>query len=67
MYWVKITLLVSTSPKFLFEIKMIVDGGLLCLVCVTRNHLPLNFSNVLINQYCYMEKFDTVTDHFFVH
>ena len=65
MYWVKITLLVSISPKFLFEINTIVEGGLLCLVCVTRNHLPLNFSNVLINQYCYMEKFDT--DHFFVH
>ena len=30
MFWVNITLLESISPQFLFEIKMIVEGGLLC-------------------------------------
>ena len=30
MFWVNITLLVSISPQFLFDITMIVADGLLC-------------------------------------
>ena len=30
MFWVNITLLVSISPQFVFDITMIIAGGLLC-------------------------------------